>query len=142
MNKISETTGENTMQNIEIANGVHLVDDANGKGTVTNSPEATTTPGKKKGRVKGTKVLHTVPHNVFIPKYRELVEEGKSLSEIATYFNLKVQTVIQKRLAYNKDSAKAGNPQNLPLPKSTGTRGPKKIDWAAMSTKITEAVNS
>lgn len=97
---------------------------------------------KSKGRVKGTKVMNTVPYDVFIPKYRELVEEGKDLSEIASYFNLKVQTVVQKRLSYNKASAQAGHPLNLPLPKSTGVRGPKKIDWSAMSAKITKAVNS
>lgn len=97
---------------------------------------------RKVGRAKGTKILNIVKAADFVPKYRELVAAGKNLDEIAAEFKLGKMTIVQKRLSYNKSSAEAGYALNLPLPVSTGTRGGKKIDWAAFTKKVEETVNS
>lgn len=114
----------------------------------TPAVEATETL-KKVGRLKGTKIEHIVKAVDFVPKYRELVAQGKSIDEIANEFKLGKMTVIQKRLAYNKASLaysiEHNMPEaftNLPLPKSQGTRGGKKIDWAAFAKKVEDTINA
>ena len=96
----------------------------------------------KRGRKPGTKVTNIVKAADFIPKYRQFHAEGLGFEEMGTKFGLGKMTVIQKRLKYNKDSAEAGHPLNLPLPASTGTRGAKKIDWSKFTAKVEESVNS
>ena len=130
---------KNEMGNLNLGHGVNVTFPVDGTEPVVQPTE---TLKKLKGRQPGTKVENIVTHDVFIPKYRELVQQGKSIPEIAKFFGLKEATVIQKRLSYNKASAAAGHPIDLPLPKSAGTKGAKKIDWSALATRIQESVSA
>lgn len=135
---------------LEVGSMLNQQENSSLKETVMNETNATIdTPAveatetlRKVGRAKGTKVENIVKAADFVPKYRELVAAGKNIEEIASEFKLGKMTVIQKRLSYNKSSAEAGFPLNLPLPKSMGTRGGKKIDWAAFTKKVEDTINS
>lgn len=142
LDTVGSHTGEDEMKTIELGKGVHLEIDDTLNGTDAPVIQPTQVVKKTRGRQKGQKIGTIVSAEEFVLKYPKLVAEGKSIEEIGKVFGLKPMTVIQKRHSYNKASADAGHALNLPLPKSEGTRGAKKIDWAAMSAKITQVVNS
>lgn len=145
--EVLSTLGGNTKEDemsktIELGKGVHLEIDDTVNGTDAPVIQPTEVVKKTRGRQKGQKIGTIVSAEEFCKRYPSLVAEGKSIEEIGKVFGLKPMTVIQKRHSYNKASADAGHALNLPLPKSEGTRGAKKIDWAAMSKKIQEVVNT